>query len=117
MVAGGWPEVSKRNHDLALRGRDVLCRALGIDRPAPDGMLGSMAAMPLPRGPDHPPPTRYHDALQDALVERHGIQVPVWSGGGTRLFRISAQLYNSPEQYEYLARALVQELEREGSRR
>ncbi len=120
MVAGGWAEVSRRNHELALRGRDVLCRALGIERPAPDAMLGSMASLPLPAGPAEPKPTRYHDALQDALVDRHRIQVPVWSvppPGGKRLFRISAQLYNSPAQYEYLAGALVEELEREGLER
>jgi isopenicillin-N epimerase len=76
-------------------------------------MLGSMASIPLPPGPSGPRPTRYHDALQDALVDRHRIQVPVWNAGGTRLFRISAQLYNSIEQYEYLAGALVEELARE----
>jgi isopenicillin-N epimerase len=113
-VPGGWPEVSRRNHDLALKGRDVLCRALGVEPPVPDAMLGSMASIPLAAAPTGPRPTRYHDSLQDALVDRHRIQVPVWSGGGKRVFRISAQLYNSLEQYEYLAGALKEELGREG---
>ncbi len=110
MAPGGWPEVIRRNHELALRGRDVLCRALGVEPPAPDSMLGSMASVTLPAGPEERPPSRYHDALQDALLDRHGIQVPVWKGGGHRLIRISAQLYNSAEQYEHLGAALVEEL-------
>ncbi len=113
LVPGGWPEVSRRNHDLALKGRDVLCRALGVEPPVPDAMLGSMASIPLPPAPPGTRSTRYHDPLQDALVDRHRIQVPVWSGGGKRLFRISAQLYNSLEQYESLAGALSEELARE----
>ncbi len=113
IVSGGWAEVWRRNHDLALQARRVLCRALEIDTPAPDAMLGSMASIPLPPGLAGLRPTRYHDALQDALVDRHRIQVPVWNAGATRLFRISAQVYNSIEQYEYLAGALVEELARE----
>ena len=60
-------------------------------------------------------PTRYHDALQDLLLDRHGVQVPVWSATDDprRVIRISAQLYNSIEQYEYLAGALTDEIERE----
>src|SRR3954470_13991304 len=50
IVDGGWPEVMRRNHELALRARALLCARLGIDKPAPDEMLGSMAAVPLPDG-------------------------------------------------------------------
>ena len=59
--------------------------------------------------------SKYHDALQDALVNTHHMQVPVWSVAGKpeRLIRLSAQIYNSRAQYEYLAEALAMELERE----
>jgi isopenicillin-N epimerase len=121
LVPGGWPDVMRRNHDLVLRGRDAICRAIGVQPPAPDSMLGSMSTIVLP---PHDAarlarvmarPTRYHDALQDALVDRHHIQVPVWSvtGEDRRLIRISAQLYNSPEQYDYLAAVLNEELQAE----
>ncbi len=121
MVPGGWPEVHRRNRDLLLRARTVLLRALGTEAPAPESMLGCLATLLLP---DADPerrarlaarPTRYHDALWDALVERHGIQVPIWSVPGCprRTLRLSAQLYNSIEQYEYLAAALRDELARE----
>ena len=47
-------------------------------------------------------------------MDRHGIEVPVWPVFGTeRFLRVSAQLYNSIEQYVYLADALAEELERE----
>jgi isopenicillin-N epimerase len=124
MVPGGWPEVMQRNHALLLRGRDIVCRALGVEPPVPDSMLACISTIPLP---PHPPelasrlaarPSRYHDALQDILVDRHKVQVPLWSttpagGQPVRVLRISAQLYNSVAQYEYLARVLVDEVEAE----
>ena len=48
LLPGGWPELMAANHALALAGRDLLCAALGVEAPAPDVMLGSMAAVPLP---------------------------------------------------------------------
>ena len=100
LVDGGWPEVMRRNHDLALRARDLLCTSLGIDPPAPDSMIGSMAAVPLPPG----------DAqeLQDALFAR-AIEVPInaWPDAPRRVLRVSAQLYNTIDDYEVLATALA----------
>lgn len=121
LVEGGWPEVCRRNHELICRARQVICRALDVEPPAPEEMIGSMSTIVLP---SHEPeraatlrrrPTRYHDALQDALVDRHRIQVPVWGllDRPARFVRPSAQLYNSPAQYEYLGEALAEELKRE----
>jgi isopenicillin-N epimerase len=109
LVDGGWPEVMRRNHALALAGRDILTRALGIDPPAPDAMLGSMAALPLPDGSASAAPSLYGDPLQDALLEQFGIEVPIvpWPAPPKRLVRISAQLYNETKDYDYLAASLV----------
>jgi isopenicillin-N epimerase len=120
-VGGGWDEVRRQNRELVLRGRDLVCRALGIAPPAPDAMLGSMSTIVLPRHAEavearlRARPTKYHDALQDELLARYRIQVPVWglAGKPERFIRISAQLYNTVEQYDYLARALRDALERE----
>jgi isopenicillin-N epimerase len=118
MLPGGFAEVMRRNHELVLKGRAVLCNALGIEPPAPDEMIGSICTLILPphdaarRERLMQRPTRYHDALQDVLINKHRIQVPVWglAGKTDRFIRISAQLYNTVEQYEYLAAALKEEL-------
>jgi isopenicillin-N epimerase len=104
-----WREVMRRNRELALRGRDVLCRALAIDPPAPDAMLGAMAAVPLPDGDQETAPSLYGDPLQDRLLFEHGIEVPIipWPSPPKRLLRISAQLYNEIADYEKLAEALL----------
>jgi isopenicillin-N epimerase len=105
LVDGGWPEVMRRNHALALRARDLLCTALAIAPPAPDEMIGSMASVPLPDGDATPPPMLHGDALQDRLLFEHRIEVPVvpWPQPPKRLVRISAQLYNRIDEYERLA--------------
>jgi isopenicillin-N epimerase len=113
LADGGWPEVMRRNRDLALHARDLLCAQLGIDRPAPDEMLGSMAAVPLPDGPAYVP-TLIGDPLQDALLFEHRIEVPIvpWPSQPRRLLRVSAQLYNTIEDYETLIGALRELLPR-----
>jgi isopenicillin-N epimerase len=103
-LQGGWPEVMRRNNALTLLARDLLCDTLGIAPPAPDAMLGAMAAIPLPgETPDHE--SRYGDPLQDRLLYDYSIEVPImpWP---TRLLRISTQLYNELDDYEKLATAL-----------
>ena len=111
MVKGGWDEVRRRNSDLALEGRSVLCQALGIEAPCPGTMVGSLASLPLPDG-DYGSVNELFpfDGLQDRLFKDHRIEVPViaWPAPPKRLVRISAQLYNSRWQYEALAEALVQ---------
>ncbi len=115
---GGWPAVMAANHALALEGRDIVAGALGIDAPAPDAMLGSMAALPLAArggrgggggagcgarvgGPDPGP---------DRTVAGPG--GPARRASPPRiLLRISAQRYNEPADYERLADA---PLERRG---
>jgi len=115
LAPDGWPGVRRRNRELALAARRVLCQALGIESPSPDEMIGALAAVPIPEAPraELPPSPLYLDPLQEALLTRHGIEVPVipWPAPPRRLLRISAQLYNRIEQYEQLARALTAELE------
>lgn len=112
LVEGGWPEVMRRNRELALHARGLLCHALAIERPAPDEMLGAMAAVPLPDGAQTAAPPLYGDPLQDRLLFDHGIEVPIipWPGPPKRLLRVSAQLYNTTGDYERLAHALRTEL-------
>ena len=108
LVQGGWEEVMRRNHAVALRARDILCDALGIDKPAPDDMLGSMASMPLPDGTATEIDPPGGDPLQNALFDRFKIEVPVmiWPSPPKRILRISVQIYNTIDEYERLASAL-----------
>ena len=110
LLPGGWPAVAGRNRRLTLAARKIICEALGIDRPCPDEMIGSLASIPLPDATTTEPPRSpfYRDSLQDALLAQYGVEVPVipWPAPPKRLLRISAQLYNSLPQYEHLAGAL-----------
>jgi isopenicillin-N epimerase len=111
LVDDGWPEIMRRNHELALHARDLLCARLGIPHPAPDHMLGSMAAFPLPPGTALDNSALYGgEPLQDALFERYSIEVPImpWPHPPKRTLRVSAQLYNTIDDYQRLADALGQ---------
>ncbi len=109
MLEGGWPELRRHNRDLALGGRRLLCEALGIEPPCPDAMIGSLASIPLPDGEGEALHDLFpFDVLQGRLFDEYRIEVPViaWPAPPKRLIRISAQIYNHPEQYAYLADAL-----------
>src|SRR5439155_17675295 len=97
LLDGGWPEVMRRNRALALQARDILCDTLRIPHPAPDAMIGSMAAVPLPDSQVTEAPQLYGDALQDALLFEDKIEVPIvpWPHPGKRILRVSAQVYNT----------------------
>jgi isopenicillin-N epimerase len=117
---GGWPAVMSTNHALAIAARDTLARALGVPAPVPDGMLGSMAALPLPGVRTD----AAADALADALFLEDKIEVPLprWPVRGARpsptddprlvLVRVSAQRYNERQEYERLGDSLRQRLRR-----
>ncbi|MEL6427983.1 MAG: aminotransferase class V-fold PLP-dependent enzyme [Planctomycetota bacterium] len=106
----GLAGVRRRNRALALEARDLLIDVLGIEAPAPDSMLGSMATVPLPAGPA--PEPGGVDPLQAKLYDAYRIEVPIWQvPDGRRLLRVSAQLYNERADYERLCDALARELE------
>lgn len=121
LLPGGMPQLLRTNHELALLGRDIVCNALGTKAPAPDEMHGSMVSIPIsdPAADLMSRPTEYDDALQDALYHNHRIVAPIWrlASDNSRIVRISAQLYNTPEQFERLGNALVKELAAEHPKR
>jgi isopenicillin-N epimerase len=111
LLPGGLPALMRRNHELAVLGRRVLCGRLGLDPIGPEAMLGAMAAFQLsdgPSAPDQPGSLDGDSRLHDELLFGHGIEAPVfyWPAGPQRVLRISAQAYNYPAQYERLAEAL-----------
>jgi isopenicillin-N epimerase len=95
----GWPGLREANRSLARYARDLLCEALDIEAPAPDAMLGAMAAVPLPGES-----SGMLDPLAADLRER-GFVVAAF-GGARRALRVSAHVYNEPGEYDALARLL-----------
>jgi isopenicillin-N epimerase len=108
LFEGGFPALYAHNHALALRGREILCAALGTGPPAPDALLGSLAVALFPQvTPKVPTP----HALYHALVAR-GIEVPIvpFLGYPSGFVRIAAQVYNSEAEFVALGEALREEL-------
>lgn len=119
LLPGGWPSLRAHNHELALEGRRILCEALGMAPPCPEEMIGSMAALVLEARESSAlknitPGDRlpHEDPLERLLFERHRIVVAVipWQDPPLRFVRISAQIYNHPDQYRRLAEALKEAL-------
>jgi isopenicillin-N epimerase len=113
LLPGGWSELMENNRAKALFARELLCEALGVLPPCPAEMIGAIAVVPLPEQLSmykQGEQSREWPGLQDILFERFNIEVPIipWSTPFKQMVRISAQLYNTPEQYNYLARALLQ---------
>jgi isopenicillin-N epimerase len=109
LVPGGWPEVMARNHALALAARAHLLESLQLDPPCPESLIGSMASIPLPTPAPGASAAQLdcqglHDWFRARAIETwvHPEPVPV--------LRVSAQLYNSLEQFEHLARLLREAL-------
>ncbi|MBN1589414.1 MAG: aminotransferase class V-fold PLP-dependent enzyme [Pirellulales bacterium] len=110
---GGLEGVMRHHHRLVREACGVLCSRLDVRPVCPEGMLGSMAAFELPAAMDLPraavatPAGEVHP-LQTELFERFGIEVPIfyWPEEPHLILRVSAHLYNSRAQYEYLAQAL-----------
>ncbi len=103
LLPGGWEELMQRNHKLVLQGRQVICNALDVLPLCPDEMIGSMAVISMPAALEN----RSYMALHDELFDNFGIEVQVIGWEKPKLLvRISAQIYNTLEQYEYLGEAL-----------
>ena len=98
----GWDALRQHNHRLAVWAQDMLCDSWGVDPLTPrDGsLLGSMATLELP-----PWIRARHDtdkALHDLLLAEHAIEVPIMDWDGKLWIRVSAQAYNSPDDYHRL---------------
>jgi isopenicillin-N epimerase len=108
----GWENTRKHNHDLVWEAGNLIAEKLNVTLPVSENMVGSLLNIPLP---DCDAVTmKYHTSLEfkKMLFEKYKIEVPIFNfpKAPKQWLRISAQLYNSIEQYAYLAECLRAEL-------
>lgn len=108
LLPGGWRELRQRNRESALKARKVLCERWGVESSSPDEMIGSIATIPLPQRFQGKRSRGNIDNEQLVLYDRFGIAVPVnrFGNPGRRWLRVSAQVYHSLTDYEYLAASM-----------
>lgn len=104
LLPGGWLELIQSNHNTVIAARQMLSEKLAVALPCPEEMIGSMATIILPDRIQNIP------QLQTQLWEKFKIEVPIipWENKPQKLMRISAQIYNTPSDYQKLAEALIE---------
>lgn len=109
MESLGWDRVRTHNHELVKLGRRTICEATGLTAPIPeacDALVGSMAVITLPDGlPEN------GAQLQAEIYSRSKVEVPVMWNHERPYIRISAQVYNCPDDYARLGMVLAQILQ------
>lgn len=109
LLPGGWSELMNHNKTLALTAGKKICDAFGITNPCPDNVIGSLYGIPFFVDKEIFPKTvNMRSPLQDDLFYKYKIEVVIsyWESQPERILRISPQIYNTLEQYEYLITAL-----------
>lgn len=98
----GWERVRRHNVELAVQGQRTVGQALGLDVGAlPRHAAVSMQLVPLPAGVASDQAAAA--TLQAAIGEQIGVEVAVTSWYGQGYLRLSAHVYNAPNDYERLA--------------
>jgi isopenicillin-N epimerase len=103
----GLDAVREHNAALAAYGQRVVGQALGLapaDLPDPGGPGVSMRIVPLPAGLATTVPEAH--ALRQHIADKLGVETQMNAWGGRGLLRLSAQIYNRPEEYHHLAERL-----------
>ncbi len=102
----GLEAIRAHNVALAAYGQRVLGAALGLtaaDLPDP-GPGVSMRIVPLPAGVATTIPEAH--ALRQHIADKLAVETQVNAWGGRGLLRLSAQIYNHPDEYHHLAERL-----------
>ena len=110
LLPGGWPELMARNRALALEAREMLSSVVGAPPPCPPSWLGALASLPLPSGAPGSPAARLDADGLSAWFRERGIETWLHPWANGRVIRVSAQLYNSREQFAALAQMLREAL-------
>jgi isopenicillin-N epimerase len=101
--------VRRHNAALAAYGQQVVGAALGLaasDLPDPGVAAVSMRVVPLPAGLATTYPEAH--ALRQHIADKLAVETAINAWGGRGWLRLSAQVYNRPEEYERFAERLPQ---------
>ena len=108
----GWEGIMNHNTNLAISARNTILEVLQTPKLCPDSMIVGLSAVLLPN--DNVPLTSALEAdpFHTLLYEKYNIQVPVfaWPHHNRRYLRTASFLYNSLEEYQYLAEVLEKEI-------
>lgn len=102
----GWENIRAHNNALASWARDLLAGQWAVGPLCPDEMLGSMATLPLPGKLAHMSMIEASH-FQQCLYDQDKVEAPRVDWQGQWHIRISAQVYNRPEDYHRLAAAIL----------
>ncbi len=103
----GLDAVRSHNAALAAYGQRVVGAALGLDPaelPDPGAPEAAMRIVPLPGGVATTKPEAH--ALRGRIADKLATEVALNSWGGRGWLRLSAQVYNRPDEYDRLAERL-----------
>jgi isopenicillin-N epimerase len=109
LLPGGFPALMAHNRALVLGARARLLDVLGGPPLCPESMIGTLAAVRLP---DAPQPEAFANSpfaeplYSELVARRFQVLVLHFPARPARVLRVTAQIYNEPEQYERLATAL-----------
>ena len=111
LVDGGWEEIMEHNRNLALEAQNIILEVLKTPKICPDSMIVGLSAVALPGEGVATKSVLEPDPLHTLLFEKYNIQVPVfsWPHHNRRYLRIASYLYNSLEEYSFLAEILKKE--------
>jgi isopenicillin-N epimerase len=101
----GPARIADHNRALRAAAAAAIASRWGTGVGAPPDLLGFMAAIRIPT--PLAATAENAQALHDRLYDDHRIQVPVIAFAGALWARISAQIFNAPDDYERLAAALA----------
>jgi isopenicillin-N epimerase len=103
LMGMGPAKVRAHNHRLAMAAARRIVAAWGTMLDGPPELHGSMIAIRLPEALQRRDPRK----LVAELLARHRIVVAINAVDGVLWARISAQVYNVPQDYERLAKAVL----------
>ncbi len=103
-----WAGIRNANHELVWTGANKIADAFDVKLPTPKHMVGTICNIPVLNGQLLQHKYMGKTELKQKLFDEFSIEVPliIFPSAPTQWIRISAQLYNNMDQYDYLTDCL-----------